>query len=54
MIKLGDESNLYLEYIEMLNNIENDTKTKNLLLEREIRQLSGRRNRMSVALAAGT
>ena len=44
-----------LEYLEMLNNIENYTGTQDLPLESEIRQLLGCRSRMSVVtLEAGT
>jgi len=44
VIKLAEESNLDLEYLEMLNNIENDTMTQDLSLESEIRQLLGCRS----------
>ena len=39
VIKVAEESNLDLEYLEMLNNIENDTETQDLPLESEIRQM---------------
>ena len=37
MIKITEESNLDLEYLEMLNNIENVTTTQDLPLESGIR-----------------
>ena len=44
-----------LEYLEMLNNIENDTEIQNLPLDSEKRQLLVLRNRMPVVtLDAGT
>ena len=55
VMKIVEEDNLDLEYLEMLKNIENDTVTQDLQLESEIRQLLGNRSRMSVVtLEAGT
>ena len=54
-MKLAEEGKLDLEYLEMLNDIENDTVTQDLPLESEIRKLSGYRNTLSVViLPAGT
>ena len=43
-MKLAEEGRLDSEYLEMLNDIENDTVTQDLPLESEIRKLSGYRN----------
>ena len=47
--------NMDIEYLEMLNNIKNVTKTQDLPLDSEIRQLLSVRKRMTiVTLNAGT
>ena len=54
-MKLAEEGRLDSEYLEMLNDIENDTVTQDLPLESERRKLSGYRNTLSVViLPAGT
>ena len=47
-MKIVEEGNIDLEYLEMLNNIENDTKTQDLPIDSEVRQLLSARSRMSV------
>ena len=55
VMKIAEEANMNLEYLEMLNTIENDTQTQDLPLNSKIGQLLSLRNRMSVVtLDAGT
>ena len=46
-MKIAEEGDMDLEYLEMLNNIENDTETQDLPLDSEIRQL------LSISLMIG-
>ena len=46
-MKIAEEGNLEIAYLEMLNVIENDTETKELPDDSEIRQLSGCRNKVN-------
>ena len=53
-MKIAEEGNMDLEYLEMLN-IENDTEIQDLPLDSEIKQLLSFRKRLSVVtLEAGT
>ena len=47
-MKLAEEGNLDIEYLEMINAIENDTETKDLPDDSKIRQLTGCRDKLSI------
>ena len=47
-MKIADEGNLYIEYLEMLNVLENDMETKDLPKDNEIRVSSGNRDKLSI------
>ena len=52
---IAEEGSINIEYLEMLNALENNTETKDLPDDNELRQLSGCRDQVSIAtLKAGT
>ena len=54
VMKIADEGNLDIAYLEMLNTLENDTETKDLPDDCEMRQLSCCKDKLFiVTLPAG-
>jgi hypothetical protein len=55
VLNIAEEGNLDVEYLSMMNSLENKRETKDLPVDSELRQLSGCRNEMSlVELSNGT
>ena len=55
VVNIAEEGNVDVEYLAMMNNIENKVESKDLSMDSELRQLSGCRDQISlVQLDNGT